>query len=75
MRGKSNIGILSGDYLVSGDLLASYDDYDDYVEKVPLFNERIRSSLTGELGSAEKSSRNIERQLRKLLRSGSLLDL
>merc|ERR1712002_343647 len=71
LRRKSNIGILSGDYLVSGDLLASYDDYDDYVEKVPLFNERIRSSLTGGLSSAEKSSRNIERQLRKLLRSSS----
>merc|ERR1711887_58650 len=70
LRRKSHIGILSGDYLV-GDLLASYDDYDDYLEKVPLFNERIRSSLTGGLSSAEKSSRNIERQLRKLLRSSS----
>lgn len=67
LRRRSHIGILSGDYLVAGD----YEDYDDYVEKVPLFNERIRSDLTGRLSSAEKSSRNIERQLRKLLRSSS----
>jgi len=71
LRRKSHIGILSGDYLVSGDLLARFDDYDDSVEKVPLFNERVRSSLTGRLSSAEKSSRNIERQLRKLLSSSS----
>merc|ERR1711887_108071 len=71
LRRRSHIGILSGDYLVSGDLLARFDDYDDSVEKVPLFNERVRSSLTGRLSSAEKSSRNIERQLRKLLRSSS----
>merc|ERR1711970_217961 len=68
LRRKSHIGILSGDYLVSGDLLARYDDS---VEKIPLFNERVRSSLTGRLSSAEKSSRNVERQLRKLLRSSS----
>merc|ERR1711970_633161 len=71
LRRKSHIGILSGDYLVSGDLLARFDDYDDSVEKVPLFNERVRSSLTARLSSAEKSSRNIERQLRKLLRISS----
>merc|ERR1712243_502642 len=48
LRRRSHIGILSGDYLVAGD----YEDYDDYVEKVPLFSERIRSDLTGRLISA-----------------------
>merc|ERR1712013_593313 len=67
LRRRSHIGILSGDYLVASD----YEDYDEHVEKVPLFNERIRSDLTGRLSSAEKSSRNIDRQLRKLLRSSS----
>merc|ERR1711970_1289982 len=74
LRRKSHIVVLPGDYLVSSDLLPSYDDYDyddydDYVEEVPLFNERVRSSLTGRLSSAEKRRKNIKRKVRKLLSS------
>ena len=74
LRRKNPIVILPRDYLVSGDYLATYDDYDDYVdydEDVPLFNERVRSRYSRRLSSAEKSRRNIKRQLRKLLRSSS----
>merc|ERR1711970_1646911 len=74
LRRKSHIVVLPGDYLVSGDLLSSYDDYDDYddyVEEVPLFNDRVRSGLTGRLSSAEKTRKNIKRKIRKLLRSSS----
>ena len=71
LRRKSHIVVLPGDYLVSSDFLPSYDDYDyddydDYVEEVPLFNERVRSSLTGRLSSAEKRRKNIKRKVRKL---------
>jgi len=68
LRRKNPIVILPSDYL------ATYDDYDDYVdydEDVPLFNERVRSRYSRRLSSAEKSRRNIKRQLRKLLRSSS----
>merc|ERR1711982_115226 len=68
LRRKNPIVILPSYYL------ATYDDYDDYVdydEDVPLFNERVRSRYSRRLSSAEKSRRNIKRQLRKLLRSSS----
>merc|ERR1711955_194676 len=64
LRRKSTLGVLTGDYL---ERLASYHDLDvDYID-VPVFIERGRSSLTG----AERSSKTIARQLRKLLRNSS----
>jgi len=64
LRRKSTLGVLTGDYL---ERLANYHDLDvDYID-VPVFIERGRSSFTG----AERSSKTIARQLRKLLRNSS----